>query len=97
MQSDQATLASVHWRKVRKRAPLSGKQPEPIVNELVERAARALFECVFSCCDRLDGKNFWINCNEETREGFRAEAIAVLEAVWPRIESTAVTVRERGM
>jgi hypothetical protein len=50
-----------------------------------ERAAEALFEFVFSGCERLDGKHNWVDCSEETKAGFRAEARAVLAAVWPSI------------
>jgi hypothetical protein len=55
----------------------------PIGHDLIERAAEALYELVFSGCDRLDGKHHWEHCTDETKEGFRREAIAVLEAVWP--------------
>jgi hypothetical protein len=55
----------------------------PIAHDLIERAAEALYEFVFSGCDRLDGKHHWEHCREETKEGFRREASAVLEAVWP--------------
>ena len=55
----------------------------PIGHDLIERAAEALYEFVFSGCDRLDGKHHWEHCTEETRDGFRREASAVLEAVWP--------------
>ena len=52
----------------------------------VERAAQALFAFVFSACDRLDGKHDWSECDEETKEGFRAEAAVVIDAVWPTVE-----------
>jgi hypothetical protein len=52
---------------------------------MIERAAEALFEFVFSGCDRLDGKRHWANCDEETKAGFRREASAVLEAVLPAL------------
>ena len=48
-----------------------------------QRAAEALYEFVFSGCDRLDGKHHWEHCSEETKEGFRRDASAVLKAVWP--------------
>jgi hypothetical protein len=55
----------------------------PIDHDIIERAAEALFEFVFSDCDRLDGKRRWADCNEETKAGFRREASAVLESIWP--------------
>ena len=55
----------------------------PIDRNLIERAAEALYEFVFSGCDRLDGKRRWEDCSEETKAGFRREASAVLEAIWP--------------
>ena len=55
----------------------------PINSETIERAAEALFEFVFSGCNRLDGKRRGANCDEETKIGFRREAAAALEAVWP--------------
>ena len=54
-----------------------------IDHNLVETAAEALYEFVFSGCDRLDGKHRWADCDEETKVGFRREASAVLEAVLP--------------
>lgn len=54
-----------------------------ISHDLIEKAAEALYEFVFSGCDRLDGKHHWEHCGEETKDGFRREASAVLEAVWP--------------
>jgi len=54
-----------------------------IDSEAIERGAEALFEFVFSACDRLDGKHRWADCSEETKAGFRAEVAAVLAAVWP--------------
>ena len=52
-------------------------------HSILERAAEALYEFVFSGCDRLDGQHRWADCNEETKEGFRREAGAVLDAIWP--------------
>jgi len=54
-----------------------------IDRETIEKGAEALFGFVFSSCERLDGKHHWSDCNEETKAGFRAEAAAVLAAVWP--------------
>ena len=55
-------------------------QPTALDGEMVERAAQTLFEFVFSNCKRLDGKHFWMNCDEDVREGFRAEARTVIQA-----------------
>ena len=33
----------------------------------------------------LDGKHHWVDCDEDTKSGFRSEAKAVLEAVWPML------------
>ena len=54
----------------------------PLNRELVERAARALCDFVFSRSERVDAKQLWLNCDEAAREGFRGEATAVIEAVW---------------
>ena len=51
-----------------------------IDKEMVERGAQALFEHVFSRVERLDGKHLWVNCDDVTKEAFRAEAKSVLEA-----------------
>jgi hypothetical protein len=50
---------------------------------IIEQAAQALFEFVFSVCNRLDGKHHWNECDEETKEGFRAEAAVVVKTVYP--------------
>jgi hypothetical protein len=55
----------------------------PLDRNMIERAAKSLFEAVFARCARLDGKRSWANCDEEIKEGFRSEAIAVIKAVWP--------------
>ena len=52
-------------------------------HSILERAAEALYEFVFSGCDRLDGKHRWADCDEGTKEGFRREASAVLDAIRP--------------
>ena len=49
----------------------------PSIAKLLQRAAEALFEFVFSGCNRLDGKRRWANCDEETKIGFRREAAAL--------------------
>jgi hypothetical protein len=65
----------------------------PIGHDLIERAAEALYEFVFSGCYRLDGKHHWEHCSEETKEGFRREASAVLQAVWPILSPREVNRR----
>jgi hypothetical protein len=52
-------------------------------NDVVEQGAQALFEFVFATCGRLDGKHQWASSDEQTKEGFRGEAKAVLVAAWP--------------
>jgi hypothetical protein len=73
-----------------------------IAPDLLERAAEALYEFVFSGCDRLDGKRHWADCREETKAGFRREARAVLEAVWPmlllrEVKSSQIRRRQIGV
>jgi hypothetical protein len=80
MQLSRAAKFFVHQGGDRGAEP---KRPAPIDHNLIERAAEALYEFVFSGCDRLDGKRRWEHCSEETKEGFRREASAVLEAVLP--------------
>src|SRR6476619_3518406 len=53
--------------------------------DIVERGAKALFEYVFSSCDRFDGKHHWESCDEDTKDGFRGEVSAVIRAVWPAL------------
>ena len=53
--------------------------------DIVERGAKALFEYVFSSCDRFDGKHHWESCDEDTKDGFRGEVSAVIRAVWPKL------------
>ena len=72
-----------------------------IDHNLIERAAEALYEFVFSGCDRLDGKRRLEDCSDETKAGFRREAAAVLEAIWPillprEIKSSQVGKRQIG-
>lgn len=57
--------------------------PVSVDRDTIEKAAAALFEFVFSGCQRLDGNHHWADCSEETKAGFRREAAAVLAAVWP--------------
>jgi hypothetical protein len=69
---------------------LQSERSAPIEYDLIERAAEALFDFVFSGCDRLDGKRHWADCGEETKAGFRREASAVLEAIWPMLLSREI-------
>lgn len=79
-------ILSRYWSDLEKvdRLPRSiARQSNILDSELVERSAQALFEFVFSSCGRLDGKHQWVSCDEETKEGFRGEAKAVIVAAWP--------------
>lgn len=58
------------------------RRPITLDNEIIERAAKALFDSVFSSCGRLD----WTGCDESTKTGFRREATAVINAVWPELK-----------
>jgi hypothetical protein len=51
--------------------------------DVIERAAQALFKFVFSRSAHVDAERLWMNCDEATKEGFRGEARAVIETVWP--------------
>jgi hypothetical protein len=56
-------------------------RPDPVLLldlELIEKAAQALFEAVFSRCTR---KRYWEDCDEETKRGFRGEAAAVIRVL----------------
>jgi hypothetical protein len=65
--------------------PLLASTTVPLDRKMIERAAKSLFEAVFSRCARLDGKKNWANCDEEIKDGFRREAAAVIRAAWPFI------------
>lgn len=54
---------------------------ERIHDGLVESAAQALFEFVFSSCGRLQ----WATCDEVTKQGFRGEAKVVIETILPHL------------
>ena len=82
MQSNRASLV----RRQPAAAAVVQLAPTRADRAIVERAAQALFAFVFSACDRLDGKHDWSECDEETKEGFRAEAAVVIDAVWPTLE-----------
>ena len=80
MQLNQAQAISVLRRLwTGNGAPVATPQLE---EEMVERGAQALFEFVFAHAERLDGQHLWANCDDPIKDGFRAEARAVLEAVW---------------
>src|SRR5262249_15146182 len=79
MQWNQAQSIPTAPDQAWKRRNFSGPQSVLLDKEIVEKGAQALFEFVFSGLERLDGKQLWTNCSEETRAGFRAEAKAVLE------------------
>ena len=66
-------------REVKTAALASSPRAVALESDMIERAAQALFEFVFSSCGRLD----WATCDEATKEGFRGEARAVIEAAWP--------------
>jgi hypothetical protein len=85
MQSSQVQAVSL-WERYRggldEETP-GPAQPVPLDDNMVERSAQALFDFVFSCCGRLDGKHQWTTCDESTKEGFRREAATVILAAWP--------------
>ena len=76
-------VKGAHWRQPQDQAtvPLQQLPQAALDNETIERAAKALFELVFSACGRPD----WTNCDEKTKKGFRREATAVIMAVWPNL------------
>jgi hypothetical protein len=91
MQSNQLQATFVlarHWRELGEKAPVP-VQPIPLDNDVIERAAQALFEFVFSSCRRLE----WTNCEESTKKGFRDEATAVIMAVWPCFAESSILLR----
>jgi hypothetical protein len=66
-------------------------------SDIIELAAEALFQFVFSGCDSLDGGRHWTDGHEDTKAGFRAEAAAVLKAVWPAVLcSRSRSLKSRG-
>ena len=60
--------------------PVAQSQQIALDEDLIERAAQALFEFVFSSCTR---KHCWTNCDERAKEGFRGEAAAMIDVIWP--------------
>jgi hypothetical protein len=87
MQMNQmpAIFALEHYcREVEDERP---PQSMALDSDVIERAAQALFEFVFSSCGRLDGKHQWSTCDEHTKEGFRGEAATVIVAAWPLLFS----------
>jgi len=82
MQVNGATHSRDSERRAREGyRPVAVRAPR-IDSNIVERAAEALFQFVFSDCDRLDGRHSWAECEEETKAGFRREAAVVLASVW---------------
>ena len=82
MSSNQLQVTDVlgRYRREPEKAPVvSFPRPMALDSDAVERAARALFEFVFSSCGRVE----WATCDEETKQGFRGEAKAVIVAAWP--------------
>ena len=76
----------------------SSRRQQPTCDAVVlETAAQALFEFVFSRTDRFDSKSKWENSDESTKQGFREEAIAVIEAVWPFLISERLFFQENGI
>jgi hypothetical protein len=99
MQVSRAAKFFVHTEGAEHR--VEPERSAAIDHNLIERAAEALYEFVFSGCNRLDGKRHWDDCSEETKVGFRREASAVLEAIWPillphEIKSSQVGKRQIG-
>jgi hypothetical protein len=74
MQSNRAQLIWASYRA----------DPTALHEEKIERGARALFEFVFARTGRLNGKNQWVDCDDKTKAGFRAEVKAVLDALEPQ-------------
>jgi hypothetical protein len=75
-----------YWRELEKEPAVflprsKARAHEGIDDGLVERAAQALFEFVFSSCGRLQ----WATCDEVTKQGFRGEAKVVIETILPHL------------
>lgn len=76
--------ALVAFERGTTRPEVSQSAGHRVVHEdLIELAAQSLFEFVFSRAERLDSKHRWTDCDEATKQGFRGEARAVIDAVWP--------------
>jgi hypothetical protein len=76
-----AKLFSLVTRIDAGRAKANSAQASSSFEAMIECAAQALFEHVFAGSERLDVKHLWMNCDEATKEGFRGEARAALQAV----------------
>jgi hypothetical protein len=63
---------SFAYRQRRTEGGVQSDRSAPVHHTILERAAEALYEFVFSGCDRLDGKRRWADCDEETKEGLQA-------------------------
>jgi hypothetical protein len=85
----QVTLAWPGW-SWENASGLARQRPITLDNEIIERAAKALFDSLFSSCGRLD----WTSCDESTKRGFRCEATAVINAVWPDLVCISSSQRD---
>ena len=72
-----ASKSFVHNQK-RTEGSVRSDQSAHVGHSILERAAEALYEFVFSGCDRLDGKHRWADCDEETKEGFGVRQVPYL-------------------
>jgi hypothetical protein len=101
MQSNRSAQKNslVERRKLAKDVRVVQSQLIALDRSIVERAAQTLCEFVFSDCDRLDGKHNWTDCDEDTKDGFRGEAAAVIETAWPFLSggSTRSTRKARSI
>ncbi len=72
MQANHARAFSFSREIARKNdAAVSSLQPKLTLDQnVVECAARALFNFIFARSERLDGNHLWTRCDEATREGF---------------------------
>jgi len=92
MQSNRAQAVSWAHKNTERGRGAFGPWSQTLIRidkEMVERGAQALFEHVFSRVERLDGKHLWVNCDDVTKEAFRAEATSVLEATVPLMGNDA--------
>ena len=98
MQSNGAAESFVDTRRSERNTPFALRQRSGEVDsDIIELTAEALFQFVFSGCDRLDGGRHWTDCHEDTKAGFRAEAAAVLKAVWPALCSRLRRLKSREL
>jgi hypothetical protein len=88
MQLNRATQ-SFDYTQNRTDRRVQCERSAPIDHNIIERAAEALFEFVFSGCDRLDGMSL-AGLRRRTKAGFWREASAVVEAIWPMLLSREI-------